>query len=192
MRNNEYLKVGSKMEHIYNGLNRQDLKLYSQVGGDPNPIHYDDDIAQREGLKGANAQYIYPTGFIFNLFKKFFNYSRSFRVLELGIYQQELIYSNKHLFYSSYWRCGDSLYSKATLSKIEGNNYYFDIIQTLFRPIKVTDNEGIIIKRFEALKKGYGDGKDFEKDLKTRMISGNRILHYNERILLTGYIIIKI
>ncbi|MBD3195194.1 MAG: hypothetical protein GF317_09075 [Candidatus Lokiarchaeota archaeon] len=192
MQNISHLKVGDKLEHIFNGLNHQKLKLYAKVGADPNPIHYNDSIAKREGLKEMNSQYLYPTGFIMKIFEKFFRYTNSFQILELGIHPQELKSYHNHLFYNSYWRCHDTLYSVAKLTKTNGVRLYFDIDQYIITPIEKRAKDESLIKEFKSKKNDNKSDVEKLEDLNILELKGRKVLIYLKKQLLEGYIIVKI
>lgn len=171
MANSFKLEIGSKFTHIFNGLNRKKLKTYSKLGLNPNPIHYDDKIAKREGLKEANAQYLYPIGFVFKVFMKFLQDKKSFNIIELGINQQSLRFSKNHLFYKNYWRCQELLLTEAVLKKIEGKNLHFEITQSVVSSIENLDSNDDSI-------------------MKTKIENG--IIANEKKNLFNGYIIISI
>ena len=54
--------VGYVVKDQFEGVTRDLLRLYAKASGDTNPIHTNDAIAERAGLKGIIAHGLFSTG----------------------------------------------------------------------------------------------------------------------------------
>ncbi|TFF94253.1 MAG: acyl dehydratase, partial [Promethearchaeota archaeon] len=57
------LKVGDKIKNEFDQINRKLLRKYAKASGDTNPIHTNDAIAEKAGLKGVIAHGLFSFGF---------------------------------------------------------------------------------------------------------------------------------
>ncbi|MHA1687971.1 MAG: MaoC family dehydratase [Promethearchaeota archaeon] len=174
------IKVGQEIKNEFNGINRELLKQYAKVSGDTNPIHTNDAVAIKAGLKGVIAHGLFSFGFITKLFEDFLNQERDGKIIEISVEMRGMI------------RCGDLLITKAVISKIEGKRVFFDVTQTSITYVDIKDKDGNIVKQFEAGERGYITEKDIQQGLvKTKEVPEG-ILTYREMIATPGTAIIEL
>ncbi|MFX1411817.1 MAG: MaoC family dehydratase, partial [Promethearchaeota archaeon] len=161
-------------------ITRDLLKQYAKASGDTNPIHTNDAIAERAGLKGVIAHGLFSFGFISKLFEDFLEQGKYGTIIEIGVEMRGMV------------RVSDRLITKAIINKIEGKRVYFEVNQTTITNVDIKDNEGNIVKQFEAGERGYISEKDIAKGLiKTKEVEEG-ILTYRERIATPGNAIIEL
>lgn len=174
------LKVGQVIKNEFNGITRELLRHYAKTSGDTNPIHTNDAVAERAGLKGVIAHGLFSFGFISKLFEDFLEQGKYGKIYEIGVEMRGMV------------RVGDLLLTEATVSKIEGKKIYFDINQTTFTNVDIKDKEGNIVKQFEAGERGYISEKDIKRGLvKTKQVEEG-ILSYREKVATPGKAIIEL
>lgn len=174
------MKVGQVIKNEFNGITRELLRKYAKASGDTNPIHTNDEIAERAGLKGIIAHGLFSYGFITKLFEDFLEHGKYGALIETKADMRGMV------------RCGDTLITEAKVTKIDGNRVYFDFTQTTITNVDIKDNDGKIVKQFEAGERGYISEKDIEKGLvKTKEVKEG-ILTYRERIATPGSAIIEL
>jgi len=173
-------KVKQVIRNEFNGITRDLLKQYAKASGDTNPIHTNDAIAERAGLKGVIAHGLFSFGFISKLFEDFLEQGKYGKIIEIEVEMRGMV------------RVGDLLLTEATVSKIEGNRVLFDINQTTITNVDIKDKDGNIVKQFEAGERGYISEKDISRGLvKTKEVHEG-ILTYRERIATPGTAIIEL
>ena len=171
------LKVGQILSSEFDQISRELLREYAKSSGDTNPIHTNDEVAERAGLKGVIAHGLFSFGFISKMFDDFIG--EDGKIIEIGIDMRGKV------------RCGDKLITEATITKIEGNRIFFDIKQTTITPVEVK-KDGNVVKLFEAGERGYISDKDIARGLvKTKEIEEGT-LTYRERIAAPGQAIIEL
>jgi len=174
------LKVGQMIKNEFKGITRDLLKQYAKASGDTNPIHINEVVAKRAGLKGVIAHGLLSFGFITKLFEDFLEHGKYGKIIDIGVQMRGMV------------RCGDLLVTEATIEKIEGKRVQYDIIQTTFTNVDIKDNDGNLVKQFEAGERGYISEKDIERGLvKTKEVSEG-ILTYRERVATPGKAIIEL
>lgn len=174
------MKVGQVIKNEFNGLTRELLREYAKASGDTNPIHTSDEIAEKAGLKGIIAHGLFSYGFITKLFEDFLEHGRFGKLIETKVEMRAMV------------RPGDTLITEAKVNKIDGNRVYFDVTQTTITNVDIKDNNGNIVKQFEAGERGWISEKDVKKNLvKTKEVDGG-ILTYRERIATPGSAIIEL
>ncbi len=174
------LKVGQVLKNEFEGINRDLLKQYAKASGDTNPIHTNDAIAERAGLKGVIAHGLLSFGFISKLFEDFLEHGKYGTIIDIAVQMRGMV------------RVGDLLITEATVNKIEGKRVYFDVKQTTITSVDIKDKDGTIVKQFEAGERGYISEKDIERGLvKTKEVPEG-ILTYRERIATPGQAIIEL
>ncbi len=174
------IEDGQVIKNEFNDITRDLLKQYAKSSGDTNPIHTNDAIAERAGLKGVIAHGLFSFGFISKLFEDFLEQGKYGKIIEIGVEMRGMV------------RCGDLLITEASIEKIEGNRVYFNVKQTTFTNIEIKDKDGNIVKKFEAGERGYISDKDREQGLvKTKEISEG-VLSYRERVATPGSAIIEL
>jgi acyl dehydratase len=172
--------VGFVLKDEFEGVTRALLKKYAKSSGDTNPIHTNDAIAERAGLKGIIAHGLFSTGLITKLFEDHLDQGRAGNLIEVNIEMRGMV------------RCGDRIITEATVNKIEGKRVYFDVIQRTITKIDVKDKDGKIVEMFEAGERGYISEKDIERGLvKTKEVP-NGTLTYRDRISTPGTAIIEL
>lgn len=174
------IKVGDVIKNEFDGITRELLRAYAKASGDTNPIHTNDEIAIRAGLKGIIAQGLFSFGFITKLFEDFLEHGKHGKLIETDVEMRGMV------------RCGDLLVTEAEVTKVEGKRVYLDITQTTFTNIDIKDKSGNIMKQFEAGERGYISEKDIERGLiKTKEVPEG-ILSFRERVATPGTAIIEL
>ncbi|MFW9820749.1 MAG: MaoC family dehydratase, partial [Candidatus Thorarchaeota archaeon] len=149
----EDLKVGQVFKTEFDGITRDLLKNYAKASGDTNPIHTNDIVAERAGLKGVIGHGLLSFGFISKMFEDFLEHGKFGELIEIGVQMRGMV------------RCGDLLITEATIKKMEGNRVYFDVVQTTITYVDIKDKDGNLVKQFEAGERGYISEKDIERGL---------------------------
>ena len=174
------LKVGKVLRNEFDGITRDLLKKYAKASGDTNPIHTNDVVAERAGLKGVIAHGLLSLGFISKLFEDFLQHGKYGNLIDISVQMRGMV------------RCGDLLITEAAINKIEGKRVFFDVTQKTITNVDIKDNAGNLVKQFEAGERGYISEKDIERGLvKTKEVPEG-ILTYRERIATPGQAIIEI
>jgi acyl dehydratase len=173
-------EVGKVFETEFDQITRDLLKQYAKASGDTNPIHISDEIAEKAGLKGVIGHGLFSFGFITKLFEEMLDYERKGKLIECGVEMRGVV------------RCGDTLITQATVKKIEGKRVTFDIEQRTITPIKIEDQDGNIIKEFEAAERGYISDKDRGRGLIHTKPVPKGILTYRDRLACPGHAIIEL
>ncbi|MFW9946128.1 MAG: MaoC family dehydratase [Candidatus Odinarchaeota archaeon] len=174
------IKVGDVIKNEFEGITRELLRAYAKASGDTNPIHTNDEIAIRAGLKGVIAHGLFSFGFITKLFEDFLEHDKYGKLIETNVEMRGMV------------RCGDLLITKGEVIKIEGKRVSFDITQITFTNIDIKDKSGNIVKQFEAGERGYISEKDIERGLvKTKEVPEG-ILSFRERVATPGTAIIEL
>ena len=168
------MKVGQVIKNEFNQITRELLREYAKASGDTNPIHTSDEIAIKAGLKGIIGHGLFSFGFISKLLEDFLNQEEYGKLIDIDIEMRGMV------------RCGDTLVTEATVSKIEGKRVFFDVKQTTFTSVDIKDKDGNIVKQFEAGERGYISEKDIERNLvKTKEVDKGT-LTYRERVSMPG------
>jgi len=174
------IEIGQVIKLEFDGITRELLKDYASYSGDTNPIHTNDAIAIRAGLKGVIAHGLFSFGFITKLFEDFLEHSTYGNILEISVEMRGMV------------RCGDLLITEAKVNKIEGTKVYFDLTQTTITYVDIKDNDGNKVKQYEAGERGYIEEKDVAQGLvKTKEVDDG-ILTYRERVATPGKAIIEL
>jgi acyl dehydratase len=174
------LKVGQVIKNEFKGITRDLLQEYAKASGDTNPIHTSDKIAERAGLKGVIAHGLLSFGFITKLFEDFLEQGKYGKLIEIAVEMRGMV------------RVGDLLITEATVNKFEGKRIHFDVVQTTFTNVDIKDNNGGIVKQFEAGERGYISEKDIERGLvKTKEVEQGT-LTYRERVAAPGTAVIEL
>ena len=174
------LKVGQVFKNEFDALTRDLLKQYAKASGDTNPIHVNDAVAEAAGLKGVIAHGLFSFGFISKLFEDFLEHGKYGKIIEFLVEMRGMV------------RCRDKLVTEATIEKIEGKRVFFDVKQTSFTNVDIRDNNGVIVKQFEAGEREYISEKDIERGLvKTKEVTEGT-LTYRERVAIPGKAIIEL
>ena len=174
------LNIGKTLKSEFDGITRDLLKQYAKASGDTNPIHTNDEVAIRAGLKGVIAHGLFSLGFITKLFDDFIEHGKYGNLIELEVEMRGMV------------RVGDLLITEATVKNIEGKRVYFDVTQTTLTNVDIKDKGGNIVKKFEAGERGYISEKDISRGLvKTKKVEEG-ILTYRERIATPGNAILEL
>lgn len=174
------MKIGQVIKNEFDQITRDLLKDYAKASGDTNPIHINDMVAEKAGLKGVIAHGLFSFGFITKLFEDFLEHGKYGTLIDIGVEMRGMV------------RCGDNLITEAKVSKIDGKRVFFDVTQTTITSIDIKDTDGNIVKQFEAGERGYISEKDIERGLvKTKEVSEG-ILSYRERVATPGSAIIEL
>ena len=174
------LNTGQVIKNEFEGITRDLLKQYAKASGDTNPIHTNDIVAERAGLKGVIGHGLLSLGFITKLFEDFLEHGKFGKLIDVSVQMRGMV------------RCGDLLITEATVSKIEGKKVYFEVVQTTITKVDIKDKDGNVVKQFEAGERGYISEKDIERGLvKTKEVPEGT-LTYRERIATPGKAIIEL
>ncbi|MFX1299139.1 MAG: MaoC family dehydratase [Promethearchaeota archaeon] len=173
------VQVGQVIRNEFDQITRDLLKRYAKASGDTNPIHTNDVIAEKAGLKGVIAHGLFSFGFITKLFEDFLNQEREGKLIKIDIDMVGMV------------RCGDQLITEAIVSKIENKKIYFNITQTTFTKVDIRQGDKIITQ-FEAGERGYITEKDITRGLLKKNQIDEGILTYRERISMKGTAIIEL
>ena len=142
------LKPGDVIEKIDGPITRDFIKGYGKASGDKNPIHTNDFIAKKFGLKGVIAHGMLSMGLgIFHVNKLAFE--ENGKLTNVGCEMRGML------------RPGDWLYTVLKVEKIEGDKITLSMIQDSKMPLKI-EKDGQVIEEFEGQKRGWV--KDKEKD----------------------------
>jgi acyl dehydratase len=174
------LNIGKVLKNEFEGITRDLLKQYAKASGDTNPIHTNDIVAERAGLKGVIGHGLLSFGFISKLFEDFLEHGKYGKLIDISGQMRGMV------------RCGDLLITEATIDKIEGKRVHFNVVQTTITKVDIKDKDGNIVKQFEAGERGYISEQDIERGLvKTKEIPEGK-LTFRERIALPGKAIIEL
>jgi len=172
--------VGYVIKDQFEGVTRELLRDYAKSSGDTNPIHTNDLVAERAGLKGIIAHGLFSTGLITKLFEDHLDHGKLGKLIEINIEMRGMV------------RCGDLIITEAIVNKIEGKRVFFDVEQRTITNVDIKDNTGNIVKQFEAGERGYISEKDIKRGLvKTKEVPEG-VLTYRERISIPGTAIIEL
>ena len=174
------LTVGQVLRNEFDGIKRDLLKQYAKASGDTNPIHVNDAIAERAGLKGVIAHGLFSFGFITKLFEDFLGYGKYGNFNDITVELRGMV------------RCGDLLITEATINKIEDKRVYFDVKQTTITDVDIKDKAGNIVKQFEAGERGYISEKDIERGLVKTEEVPEGTLTFRERVSTPGKAILEL
>src|SRR5271157_2484321 len=58
------VEVGQEFEQVVTNITRDQIKAYAKASGDNNPIHINEEIAEKAGLKGVIAHGLLFMGFV--------------------------------------------------------------------------------------------------------------------------------
>ncbi len=173
-------KVGDVVEDQFEGVTRDLLKAYAKASGDTNPIHTNDVVAERVGLKGIIAHGLFSTGLITKLFEDHLEQGKAGKLIEVNIEMRGFV------------RCGDRIITKATVNNVDGKRVYFDVEQRTITNVDIKDTNGNLVKQFEAGERGYISEKDIERGLVKTKDAPEGILTYRERVSTPGTAIIEL
>jgi acyl dehydratase len=174
------LKVGDVVKSEFDGITRDVLKMYAKASGDSNPIHTNDAIAEKAGLKGIIAHGLFSFGFITKLFEDWLEQEKFGKLIDISVEMRGMV------------RVGDLLITEAKVNKIEGKRVHFDVTQTTITNIDIKDKDGNIVKQFEAGERGYISEKDVAQGLvKTKEVEEG-LLTYRERVATPGTAIVEL
>lgn len=174
------LNVGQVIKNEFDGISRDLLQKYAKASGDTNPIHTNDVIAEKAGLKGVIAHGLFSFGFVSKLFEDFLDHGKFGIVIDISVEMRGMV------------RVGDHLITEVKITEIEDKRVYFDVTQTTITKVDIKDKKGNIIEQFEAGERGYISEKDLKRGLvKTKEIEEG-ILTYRERIATPGQAIIEL
>lgn len=174
------LKVGQVIKNEFDQIKRELLRDYAKYSGDTNPIHTNDVVAERAGLKGIIAHGLFSYGFITKLFEDFLEHGKYGKLIETNVEMRGMV------------RCGDLLITEAKINKIEEKRVYLDVTQTTITNVDIKNKDGNIVKQFEAGERGYITEKDIERGLVKKKEVDEGILTYRERVATPGTAIIEL
>ncbi|HEY0088091.1 MAG TPA: MaoC family dehydratase [Candidatus Lokiarchaeia archaeon] len=174
------IEIGQVIKLEFDGITRELLKDYASYSSDTNPIHTNDAVAIRAGLKGVIAHGLFSFGFITKLFEDFLGHGSYGKILEISVEMRGMV------------RVGDLLITEAKVNNIEGNRVHFNVTQTTITNVDIKDTDGNIVKQFEAGERGYISEKDVAQGLvKTKEVEDG-ILTYREQVATPGKAIIEL
>jgi acyl dehydratase len=79
------LEVGQVIKNEFDQIDRKLLKSYAKSSGDTNPIHTNDVVAEKAGLKGVIAHGLFSYGFITKLFEDFLEHGKYGELIETDV-----------------------------------------------------------------------------------------------------------
>ena len=79
------LKVGQVIKNEFDQIKRELLRDYAKFSGDTNPIHTNDVVAERAGLKGIIAHGLFSYGFITKMFEDFLEHGKYGKLIETNV-----------------------------------------------------------------------------------------------------------
>ncbi|MCP4763339.1 MAG: MaoC family dehydratase, partial [archaeon] len=173
------IKVGQVIKNEFNQINRDLLKKYAKASGDSNPIHTNDIVAEKAGLKGIIAHGLFSFGFITKLFEDFLNLGKDGKLIKTDVDMRGMV------------RCGDLLVTEATVTTIEGKSVTFDLKQSTITNVDIK-KDGVVVKQFEAGERGYVTEKDIARGLVKTKDVDEGILTYREKVVTPGTVIIEL
>ena len=176
----EDLQIGQIFKSEFEGITRDLLIQYAKSSGDTNPIHTNDAVAKAAGLKGVIAHGLFSLGFITKLFEDLLEHGKFGNLIELNVEMRGMV------------RVGDKLITEAKIENIEGKRVFLDIKQTSITNVDIQDNNGNIIRQFEAGERGYISEKDIERGLVKEKEIEEGTLTYRERIAIPGSAVIEL
>lgn len=174
------IEMGQVIKDEFDDITRKLLRKYASASGDTNPIHTRDDIAEKAGLKGVIAHGLFSLGFLTKMFEDFLNLETDGKLIEVDVDMVGMV------------RCGDTLITEATVKDISGQRVFLDVLQRTITPVHIKDDNGNIVKEFEAGERGYISDKDRERDLVHEKEVEEGTLTYRDRISLKGSAIIEL
>ena len=177
------IKIGQVITAEFDQITRKLVKEYSKLGGfaklASNPIHDDDEMAEKAGHKGVIAHGLFSFGFIIKLFDDFIGKEKFGKLIKAGVEMRHPV------------RCGDLLITTAIVKKIEVKRIFFEVIQKTITKIRI-EKEGIIIKLFEAGERDYISKEDYERGNIMKKEINEGTLFYRERINSLGYAVTEL
>jgi acyl dehydratase len=171
------VEVGQEFEKVVTNITRDQIKNYAKASGDNNPIHINEDIAEKAGLKGVIAHGLLFMGFV-------------------GVMLTDLAGDGGKVVkwggqFRGTVRPGDDVITKAKVTEINGNQVSVEITQMSKTPIKI-EKDGEVVKTFEAEEKGWIEEKDIEEDLiKTEEVDDGT-LSYRLRLSFPGNAVLEL
>jgi len=85
------VKVGEVIKNEFNEITRDLLKKYAKASGDTNPIHTNDVVAEKAGLKGVIAHGLFSFGFITKLFEDFLEHGKYGKLVETDVSMRSMV-----------------------------------------------------------------------------------------------------
>jgi acyl dehydratase len=174
------LKVEDVIKNEFDGITRAILQQYAKASGDTNPIHTNDVVAEKAGLKGIIAHGLFSFGLITKLFEDWLEHGNFGKLLDINVQMRGMV------------RVGDLLITEAKVNKIEGNRVHFDVTQTTITNVDIKDKDGNIIKQFEAGERGYISEKDTSLGLVHEKEVDEGVLTYRERVATPGTALVEL
>ncbi|MBD3353497.1 MAG: hypothetical protein GF364_18585 [Candidatus Lokiarchaeota archaeon] len=173
--NATFLKEGDVLTNKWGPLTKDMIKNYAKTTDTAYPIHTNDIIARILGLKGVIAHGLLGCAVVTDF-------------LDTLIKDGEIVDCNFQM--RGIMRPGDRCIITATVLRIEGDNIEFEIVQKTKTPIVLIEN-GQIVEKFKAYKRGWISKKDTSRNLiKTEKI-GHKILRFRLRTATLGKVIIR-
>ena len=77
--------IGFIIKDEFEGVTRELLKSYAKASGDTNPIHTNDVVAEKAGLKGIIAHGLFSYGFLTKLFEDFLEHGKYGKLIETDV-----------------------------------------------------------------------------------------------------------
>ena len=140
------MEVGQVFTQIDGPITREMIKAYAKASGDRNPIHIDEEFAEKVGLKGVISHGMLYFGFIARMMGEIATKNNA-KFINLGGELRGMV------------RPGDTIVTTAEITSIEGKIISFKIIQNSKMPLKL-EKDGVVIKTFEGEEKGWVKEKE--------------------------------
>lgn len=170
------VEVGTHVLKTDGPVTREMIQKYAKASGDHNPIHVNDEFAEKVGLKGVIAHGMLSFGFGAHHLNDFAEENKG-ELINLGCEMRGMV------------RPGDTILTHITVKSINDNILEIEMIQNSKMPLKL-EKAGQTIQTFEALEKGWVGEK--EKDLIKTEETENGTLTYREALVNKGWAKIRI
>lgn len=140
------IEAGQVIEKIDGPITRKQIKKYGKASGDRNPIHMNDMIAEKFGLKGVIAHGMLGFGLGVHHVDELAN-EQNGKLINVGCEMRGML------------RPGDWLITTITIDEVNENEISFTFIQDSKMPLKI-EKDGQVVTRYEGAKKEWVKEKE--------------------------------
>ena len=173
----EELKVGDEITLIISPITREMIREFGKAGGDQNPIHLDDEIAEKFHLKGVIGHALMNVGFLIRMLDEWLQDSGT--ILEVSVQ------------FRAKYRPGDTIITLCKITAIHDHEVDLEIVQKSKTPLYITKKE-VKTQSFEADTRGWVTEKDIQRGLITYELKGEEKHYYRVRNCTVGNAQIKL
>ncbi len=173
------LNVGDDITLVISPITREMIREFGKAGGDQNPIHMDDKIAEKFHLKGVIGHALMNVGFFIRMLDEWLKDSGS--ILEISMQ------------FRGKYRPGDTITTLGKIISINDQDKEVDleIVQKSKTPLYITKND-VKTQSFEADTRGWVSEKDIQRNLITNEMEGDEKHYYRVRNCTIGTAQIKL